>query len=582
MNVSQEVQEMRSALTACVLSAATGVLHLGAHWGSIARKYSLLHKNVVWVEAIPDVFNELCRRIQCYPRQIAICALLDEVNDAERTFYISNNNNGVSSSIFDFGEYGSGPKSLWPDLGLRMTSNITLRTSRLDTLLANRNIESCNYDLWELDLQGSELNCLKGATAILQSATAIYAKISQVPIYEGGVLLPELESFLKDAGFVPLWTSELPHDSVLYIRAEQWTRLGGSDVRSVPERQNTSMSLLQQSYSALFDNAGRDRTFCAAPFIQIVLDPYGVAHPCGMRKDYPLGNLGSESIESIWNGDKMKSLRREFISGEVKTCEKLIRQTECNKCFSDFEGFVYRSDVQSLPPRRLDVRLNGRCNLECVMCNVWKEPNGAYDRLGFWTDGPEKIFPHLLEVCVLGGEPFVQKDTFRLIREVARVNKSCNWSFTTNCNWRLTPGLKSTLDLIRIRSISASIDSLKPHVYASIRKHGNLLMALQTVDDLVEYRKDRINRGLSDMDVCMRMVIRSDNFEEVPEFIDYARERDVYPDFSFQRDPPAAGGLINSPLEVMFDALNVLETCVRQKNAASLRPILEELRACIL
>jgi len=215
------------------------------------------------------------------------------------------------------------------------------------------------------------------------------------------------------------------------------------------------------------------------------------------------------------------------------------------------------------------------------MCHVWKEPNGVYDSIGFWIDGPEKIFPNLLEVCVLGGEPFVQKDTFRLIKEVSRVNKSCDWSFTTNCNWKLTPKFKNTLDLIRIKTISASIDSLMPDVYSRIRKCGNLRMALQTVDDLVDYRSDRISRGLCDMDICMRMVIRADNYHEVPEFIDYATQRGIYPDFSFQREPPTSDGLIGCPQEVRLDALNFLQDCLARKGAVSLGPILDELRACI-
>src|SRR5439155_91000 len=78
-------------------------------------------------------------------------------------------------------------------------------------------------------------------------------------------------------------------------------------------------------------------------------------------------------------------------------------------------GEIEIAERQQAMPRRLDLRLNGRCNLECIMCDVWRQPNELYDNSDLWTLGPEKIFPFLLEVDMLGGEPFIQRDTYRFI-----------------------------------------------------------------------------------------------------------------------------------------------------------------------
>jgi cyclic pyranopterin phosphate synthase len=50
------------------------------------------------------------------------------------------------------------------------------------------------------------------------------------------------------------------------------------------------------------------------------------------------------------------------------------------------------AEVMQSAPKRLDVRLNGKCNLQCVMCDVWSQPNGVYNQSDFWQYGRKEIF----------------------------------------------------------------------------------------------------------------------------------------------------------------------------------------------
>lgn len=200
------------------LQRAKGILHLGAHLGQEAQSYAKLDKSVVWVEAMPQIFPRLTKAVEKYPNQRALCALLGNENGRQRLFYISNNHEGVSSSIFQFGQYGQGEKSLWRELNLTMIDTINLPEIRLDSLLTSNNIDATTHDFWVLDLQGSELIALQGAGDLLRHCFAIYIEVSTVEVYKGGVLWPELESWLNDEGFEPLWQPELPHDNVLFLR----------------------------------------------------------------------------------------------------------------------------------------------------------------------------------------------------------------------------------------------------------------------------------------------------------------------------------------------------------------------------
>jgi hypothetical protein len=76
---------------------------------------------------------------------------------------------------------------------------IEVRVERLDdleALWAGR----CSQ-LLKLDVQGFELNALRGATAALRTCSYVYAECSEIPLYEGQALRSEVERFLSAEGF---------------------------------------------------------------------------------------------------------------------------------------------------------------------------------------------------------------------------------------------------------------------------------------------------------------------------------------------------------------------------------------------
>lgn len=209
---------LRKNLVNEYIKKANGVLHLGAHAGQEAANYHSLNKPVVWVEAMPHVFDRLVKNVSQYHNQKAICALITDFDNEKYTFNISNNVDGVSSSIFEFGDYSSGKNSLWPELNLNMINKIELTSTKLDSLFEKNNIESKNYDFWVIDLQGAELLAMKGADVSINNCKTIYVEISQEEVYKNGVLYPELKRFLNSKGFVALYEPKKIHDDVLFVR----------------------------------------------------------------------------------------------------------------------------------------------------------------------------------------------------------------------------------------------------------------------------------------------------------------------------------------------------------------------------
>lgn len=267
--------------------------------------------------------------------------------------------------------------------------------------------------------------------------------------------------------------------------------------------------------------------FCAAPFVQMTLQPAGKVSPCCYHYAHVLGDINRQDFDAIWNGDRMRKLRREFLTGNIKTCRTKMRYLKCHEHFAAWLPTMERLEIQPSGPKRLDVRLNGQCNLQCVMCEVWKEPNGVWDGTEFWQRGSEEIFPHLLEIDVLGGEPFIQKDTYRLIDAVTATNPRCTWGFVTNAHYSFSRRLRSYLDRIQLRYVQISLDSLIPEVYEAIRHKASWATRESGVRGWLDYRKER------PFPLRFSFCVMQQNWREVPAFLRFCEDHDAAIDLQF-------------------------------------------------
>ena len=168
------------------------------------------------------------------------------------------------------------------------------------------------------------------------------------------------------------------------------------------------------------------------------------------------------------------------------------------------------------------------------------------------------IFPQILQMDPLSGEPFIQKDLYRLIDKMAELNPACEWRFTTNGHWRLSSYIQGQLDRLRIRFISVSVDSLSPANYARLRK-GSLERVLRTVEDLSAYRSERVSRGLGTFDLIINCTIFNENWRELPELIEYPLQKGLLP-FVQVLYRPEEFSVLSSP---EAERIKILEFCFK-------------------
>jgi len=187
------------------------IVHAGAHFGEEADEYERLGaERVVWVEAAPDTFEclqqnvadrnrrSLLQRALGLPATEHICinALLGDSDGSEMEFVRFNR--GVADSVFHLATEFAKDATHLEETGER----ISLPMRRLDSALEDVGVPPGEVDCLVMDIQGAELLCLKGALKALQGARFIASEINRTPMYEGGVLLDELDEWLRDRGFV--------------------------------------------------------------------------------------------------------------------------------------------------------------------------------------------------------------------------------------------------------------------------------------------------------------------------------------------------------------------------------------------
>lgn len=196
------------------LAKSKGVLHLGAHKGQEADIYQWLGKKVIWIEAIPKIYDQLKDNLYFYKNQQAYCLLLGDTDNLKKSFFISNNDS-ASSSLFKFSKNTLEGK-YFSDTKLRIQDEITLEMSKLDSFVKKNNIDISEYNHWIVDLQGAELLALKGAENSLKFCDSLLIEVSKVDIYENAVLWPELKDWLMKRNFYPITEPTQDHSDILF------------------------------------------------------------------------------------------------------------------------------------------------------------------------------------------------------------------------------------------------------------------------------------------------------------------------------------------------------------------------------
>ena len=200
----------------------------------------------------------------------------------------------------------------------------------------------------------------------------------------------------------------------------------------------------------------------------------------------------SNTIDQLYNSYQMQALRQDLANG--------IRVPECRSCWDEEDAGIesYRqlmtkkyTDIGievdshrtiSSPPLYLDLKLSNVCNLMCRMCGPqassmigkeWEKmyPKGSFKNDPYWsqakivgTENEEdfiKWLPHVKDISITGGDPFVGKENKDIIKLMIDSGYAKNIQLQFNTNGMLmTDSMLDMLKEFKYVSIAFSIDDI--------------------------------------------------------------------------------------------------------------------------
>ena len=261
------------------------------------------------------------------------------------------------------------------------------------------------------------------------------------------------------------------------------------------------------------------------PFTGLATREDGAVKVC--CRSLPIGFIQDESLESIWNNEKMCNIRKQVLNNE--------RPDACKPCFDledqGVESLRQRHITDKIPESRInlyptaldrltdtytmpfefptmEIKLNNLCNLKCRMChpmdstawNDWMQVEEFYikeknflpnkiqklnlvkkpfldsfnDTDNWWADF-EKLLPYFRRVEFAGGEPLMDPQHYKILDMLKPHGKNIEIKYATNGT---TLGISKGRTIhdywphFRSVAVNVSLDGIHD-VYNYIRTNSN-------------------------------------------------------------------------------------------------------------
>jgi len=275
-----------------------------------------------------------------------------------------------------------------------------------------------------------------------------------------------------------------------------------------------------------------NKHLCPAPFTGLTINPQGNIVLCCASGGSPIAHMNNiESLESFYNSSQMQYYRNTFIEN---TQEEILRN-ECASCRikSSYgirnnrmatlrDTYSYRNIDKDYKERHKTIRYlefttSNICNQSCAMCgpqfsSKWVSIERANKDSIRNVDYPAsnyvmsdssiqqiiEVLPGLEHLIIKGGEPFADENNLKILKELNRVNDTCNVKILSNCSNVTDSMLKILKERVKMRTpikLIASIDGINDLYYWIRSTEFNA--TLETLERIYSATKVSININIT-------------------------------------------------------------------------------------
>ena len=285
--------------------------------------------------------------------------------------------------------------------------------------------------------------------------------------------------------------------------------------------------------------------FCMIPWIHMHGTPNGRAYPCCLGDDrLPIGNLKQDSMETIWNQDSYKTMRKNMLSEQsCQECTRCYEQEKhgfismrnsTNKNFGQHIALVDNTKddgtYEDFKLRYYDIRFSNLCNFSCRTCGSLFSSSWYTEETKLFgkRDHPQIMFagktendmweqmlqhiPYLDQIYFAGGEPLIMEEHYRILKELVRQERfDVKLIYNTNFS-RLNLKNEDVLDywkLFNNVSVGASLDGAG--------ERGEYIRKGTKWDDIVRNR-ERMMEKCPNTDFYVSPTVSLYNVLHLPDF----------------------------------------------------------------
>ena len=276
----------------------------------------------------------------------------------------------------------------------------------------------------------------------------------------------------------------------------------------------------------------RKKTFiCPGAFSQVYIYPDGRVYLCPdclMSMNATIGNLNNNSFEEIWNSKKAQEIRKQILKGNyTNLCNPLqcFSKSNYNNRFIPNKGIEYKAKQKKFP-KMVCIGADCECNLNCIMCRPKISRLSKYE-LNELNKKIESLYMPILkdaEELTLSttADPFASRNTRLLMKTAAERYPNLKFNLLTNGMLFDEYNCDDTKITDRISNVMFSIHGGNEETYKKIVPTGNFNIIKRNLKWASSLKENKRIKGL-----YLAFVITSKNYQNIPQFIEFAKENNA-------------------------------------------------------
>lgn len=252
---------------------------------------------------------------------------------------------------------------------------------------------------------------------------------------------------------------------------------------------------------------------CELPYRCASIDEEGEVRPCCPEycRFFSFGNILKTPFSEIWNGDRAKQFRKQFILNEYKYCNLNL----CLPHRSDDE--IQISEISQQRPASVLLGYDRTCNVKCIFCTP--KPQNHIRKFENYDKWLPDLFKDVKQVNIAcGGEALFSPHSRKLIKKIAQLYPQIKFDLLTNGLLFNEENLKELQIYDKLSTVGISFHAMKGETYNKLVKNSDFDKVMENVKYAVSLKAKNIIKTLE-----FRFVITAYNYKEMADFARFAK-----------------------------------------------------------